>query len=64
MHFKATKRVLAGRAAAAGLPNPFVYTGVRIIIARMHAPGGRGGVAAGDGSWRGGALGDVTLHSS
>lgn len=48
MHFKATKRVLAGRAAAAGLPNPFVYTGVRIIIARMHAPGGRGGVAAGD----------------
>lgn len=52
MHFKATKRVLAGRAAA-GLPNPFVYTGVRIIIARMLAPGGRGGVAAGDESWWG-----------
>lgn len=64
MHFKATKRVLAGRAAAAGLPNPFVYTGVRIIIARMHAPGGgRGGVAVGDGSW-GAAVEDVTLHSS
>lgn len=64
MHFKATKRVLAGRAAAAGLPNPFVYTGVRIIIARMHAPGGRGGVAAGDESRGAAAVEDVTLHSS